>query len=599
MTDDEAPQFAADPGAWGIEPGYHDVDDVWHQAPSETIATFLDVMGAGPDQPEGPPGLAHDNPVWVVKAGEQVRADGRWEVRTEGGATMEVEHRLPDLPLGYHSLTRLEDGRQVRLIVSPGRCHLPENLRIWGWAVQLYGLRSATSAGIGDLDDLRRLGQWSSSQGARMLLTNPLHAPLPGLPQEASPYFPSSRCFRSPLYLRVDGVADPSPACPRIDRDAVWEAKMTVLEKEFADFRDTPSFQRYRADMGATLDGYARFCALSEVYGRPWTQWPADMRSPSASGVADFAADPDTARRVLFHSWLQWRLDEQLATAGSEIGLVQDLAIGVDPGGADAWMWQDVFALGVRVGAPPDEFNSAGQDWGLPPFDPWRLRLARYEPFIQTVRAGLRHAGGLRFDHVMGLFRLFWIPEDGTAADGTYVRYPWAEMLDIIALESVRAAAYVVGEDLGTVEPWVREELAERAVLSYRLLWFEDEPPREWPAQALAAVTTHDLPTLAGAWNRSDPGEGVDVMREHLQGFLDLPDDTPVEEVVPITYSLLAEAPSAIVTATLEDVTLTEERPNRPGTVDPENWSRPLPCTLEELMANPLAAVVAETLNQR
>src|SRR5439155_18997899 len=217
------------------------------------------------------------------------------------------------------------------------------------------------------------------------------------------------------------------------------------LEAEFGAFRPTPSFQRYRVDMGETLERYARFCALSERCGRPWMAWPANVRSPTGSGVEDFAADPDNARRVTFHAWLQWRLDEQLAMAGSETSLVQDLAIGVDPAGADSWMWQDSYARGVRVGAPPDEFNSAGQDWGLPPFDPWRLRMALYEPFIQTVRAGFRHAGGLRFDHVMGLFRLWWIPEDGSPTDGVYVRYPAKEMLDILALESVRAAAYVVG----------------------------------------------------------------------------------------------------------------------------------------------------------
>jgi 4-alpha-glucanotransferase len=463
-------------------------------------------------------------------------------------------------------------------------------------------LLSSSSAGIGDLRDLRTLAQWASGQGAGMLLVSPLHASLPGLPQERSPYYPSSRCYRNPMYLRVaglDGVCEGGDRVTRIDRDAVWDLKLPMLEKEFEAFRGSPSFDRYRAEQGRTLERYAIFCALSELHGRPWQEWPADVRSPGSSGVAEFVADPDTARRIEFHAWLQWKLDEQLAAAGSEIPLVHDLAIGVDPSGADAWQWQDAFNLGVRVGAPPDEFNTAGQDWALPPLDPWRLRAALYEPFIQTVRAGFRHAGGLRVDHVMGLFRLYWIPEGGSPEDGTYVRYPWTELLDILALESVRAAAYVVGEDLGTVEPWVRDELASRNVLSYRLLWFEENPPREYPAQALAAVTTHDLPTIVGAWTRSDPGAGVDVLRSRLADYIGLSDDTPVDDVVLASYALLAEAPSAVVTATLEDAVGAVPRPNMPGTTIDTNWSVPLPETLEELMVDPRAEAIAETLKLR
>src|SRR2546423_3237229 len=372
-----------DPSAWGIQPGYHDVAGNWHDAQRDTVEELMRVMGA--QGQDGPPGLSHDNPVWVVNVGEPVRADGRWEVTTEGGATMEVEDRLPELPLGYHWLTRLEDGRRVRLIVSPGRCHLPEGLRTWGWAAQLFALRSEESWGIGDLGDLRRLGRWAAGQGAGMCLVNPLHAALPGLPQEPSPYFPSSRCFRHPLYLRVEGDADAGRALNQsahIDRDAVWEAKLAQLERQFKDFGGSPSFDRYRAEHGEVLERYATYCAIAEVHDRMWPSWPEELRRPESPAVARFADERED--RVRFHAWLQWHIDEQLSGAGSEIGLMQDVAIGVDPSGADAWMWQDVFALGVRVGAPPDEFNRAGQDWGLPPFDPWRLRLARYQPVIPT-----------------------------------------------------------------------------------------------------------------------------------------------------------------------------------------------------------------------
>ncbi|HMC51239.1 MAG TPA: 4-alpha-glucanotransferase [Acidimicrobiales bacterium] len=514
-----------DPADWGIERGYHDVAGAWREAPESTIAALLAGMGAG-EGASRPPGSGADSPVRVVPAGEPVPASGRWDLLLEDGSRVEVEGEVgPDLPLGYHELHSLDDGRRVRLIVSPRRCHLPAGLRTWGWAVQLYSLRSSASWGMGDLADLRELGAWSAELGAGMALLNPLHAPLPGLPQQTSPYYPSSRCWRSPLYLRVEevpGAAGPAVELEqlaaagralnedrRVDRDAVWRLKLEALEGAWARFtavsghRDGltgssahEAFARFCQEGAGPLAGYATFCALSEVHGRPWWSWPADVRHPEGNGVLSFVTRH--RQRVRFHQWLQWLVDRQLAAAGRAVGLVQDLAVGVDPAGADAWLWQEAFAPGVRVGAPADEFNTQGQDWGIPPFDPWRLRMARYEPFVQAVRSGLRHSAGLRVDHVMGLSRLFWIPPDGGPAEGTYVRYPSAELLDILALESERAGAFVVGEDLGTVEPWLRQELQARDMLSYKLLWFEPLPPQGWPERSVAAVTTHDLPTMAG-----------------------------------------------------------------------------------------------------
>jgi 4-alpha-glucanotransferase len=295
------------------------------------------------------------------------------------------------------------------------------------------------------------------------------------------------------------------------------------------------------------------------------------------------------------------------------VGLVQDLAIGCDPSGADAWLWQDAFADGQRVGAPPDLFAADGQDWGLPPFDPWRLRARAFSPFIDIVRAGLRHAGGLRVDHVMGLFRLFWIPVGRPAVDGCYVRYPWQELLDVLALESVRAGAFCVGEDLGTVEPWVREELAERGVLSTRLLWFEEDPPGpSWPAGSMAAVTTHDLPTVVGAWTGADVQDQrtaglavaeapVEDLATKLAGWAGLRRDAPPDEAVRAAHRLLAEAPSAVVTATLDDALGVDCRPNLPGTTDDQrpNWRVPLPMVLEEIEDDPLVLEVARLLSSR
>jgi 4-alpha-glucanotransferase len=584
---------------WGIEPGYHDYKGEWRQAPASTIDALREAMG-----PPGVPGGSA--PVVFARPGQAV--DGRQVVLEDGGSVDVPDGVLPpETPFGYH---RLDDGRL--LVVSPGQCWLPSHLHTWGWAAQLYATRSHHSWGIGDLGDLRRLGRWSAGLGAGMVLINPLHAPLP-LSQEPSPYFPSSRCFRNPIYLSMAGERPDEAARLNeqriIDRDAVWRLKSAALASAFHGFVSDPAFEAFVASGGETLHGYAVFCALSEEHEGGWPQWPSEYRHPSSPAVARFAAE--RADRVRYHQWLQWLVDDQLADAGREVPVVQDLAIGCDPAGADAWLWQDAFALGVRVGAPPDEFNTLGQDWGLPPFNPWRLREAAYEPFIQTLRWGFRHGGGLRADHVMGWFRLYWIPEGAGPAEGTYVHYPHRELFDIVALESHRAAAYVVGEDLGTIEDWMRHELYERNVLSYRLLWFEPGPPPTYPERALAAVTTHDLPTVAGMWTGADleelralglePNvESTKAIRRRLQEWLGLADDAPVSDVIVGAHSLLAEAPSAIVTATLDDALAVQERPNVPGTTDERpNWCLALPKPLEELEVDPLALHVADALRAK
>lgn len=593
----------ADAEAWGVSPGYHDYKGDWIEPPREAVDAILAAMGAGDgaDGPERPPDVPD---LRFARPGDEV---GHGELRLEDGTTLPLDDgRLPpDTPIGYH---RLDD---TTLVVSPGACCLPPGLRTWGWAVQLYAARSHDSWGMGDLADLERLARWSARQGAGMLLLNPLHASLPTV-QTASPYYPSSRCFRNPVYLRPPGTAPPGLNDDRvIDRDAVWAAKLPVLQQAFEAEVDRAGadFERFCKESGETLAHYAAFCAISEVHGAPWQDWPDELRHPHGDAVRRFAHEHRD--KVRFHQWLQWQVDCQLADAGRHLDLMQDIAIGCDPAGADAWLWQDAFAEGVRVGAPADEFNRQGQDWGLPPFDPWELRKLHYEPFIQIVRACFRHAGGIRFDHVMGLFRLFWIPPGMSAKEGTYVRYSHHELLDILALESVRANAYVVGEDLGTVEDFVREELYRRQILSYRLLWFEPEPPYRYPERALAAVTTHDLPTIAGMWSASDLAEqerlgldpnveGTRAIHERLQDWLNLPEDAPVEEVVVGAHGLLGEAPSAIVTATLDDAVLAEERPNIPGTTDERpNWSLALPKAIEEIESDPLVARVVEAIRDQ
>jgi len=290
---------------------------------------------------------------------------------------------------------------------------------------------------------------------------------------------------------------------------------------------------------------------------------------------------------------------------------MQDLPIGVDPDGADAWIWQDIISLEAGVGAPPDEFNTQGQNWGLPPYIPNKLRAAAYRPFRETIRAAFRHGGGLRIDHVMGLLRLFWIPQGMSPADGAYVRYNADEMLAIVALESVRAKACVVGEDLGTVEKSTREKLAAHRIMSYRLLWFEKEHPREFPREALAAVSTHDLPTVRGLWTGSDlkkqralglkPNEeGTREIHDRLQRMANLRPEAPPEEVIAGAYALLAEAPSRILTAALDDAAAVDERPNIPATTAEQNanWSIALPVPLEELIEHDLPRKIAGSLRR-
>jgi 4-alpha-glucanotransferase len=608
----------ADLREWGIEPAYRGGDGRWHEAPRSTIHAIAASMGADRDDVDGPEA---EPAVRVVRGGEQVSIPGSWDLTLEDGTAVVFEARLPSsLPLGYHQMRRWSDGHGVRLIVAPRRCPLPSEHRAWGWAVQLPALRSARSWGIGDLADLRSLAAWSAAQGASIVLVSPLHAGRPGFPQEASPYFPSSRCWRNPLYLRVDEVRGveaidvdgPAGLNTRrlIDRDRIWRVKLGALERAWDRFGGDANFDQYCEREGSLLGDWAAYCALFEVHGRGWSQWPEDVRHPLAAGVRDFAERH--RRRVGFHKWLQWLLDRQLASAGARLSLVQDVAVGFDPGGADAWIWQDVIARGMAIGAPPDAFNRLGQNWGLPPFDPWRLRAAGYEPFIRTVRANLRHAGGLRVDHVMGLFRQYWVPEGADPRDGAYVRYPWDDLLGILALESERAGAFVVGEDLGTVEPFVRDELSKRDVLSSRVVWFEERGPADFPERSLASISTHDLPTLAGMWTGSDLSAqsrlglepdvaAVDAVRSRLANLLAVPADARPDEVVVAAHRLLAEAASVVVAASLEDALGVEERPNMPGTTDDAwpNWSLALPVPLETALSDPGVLAVARVLAGR
>jgi 4-alpha-glucanotransferase len=551
------------------------------------------------------------------------------------------------LPLGWH---RLETARgELPVVVTPDRLSAQPQ-RDWGWMVQLYALRSQGSWQVGDLADLESLVRWSGSRGGGLVLVNPLHAVAPGTPMQPSPYYPASRRWTNPVYLRVEQLDAYATASAqtrdkvdalrignegdRIDRDIAWTAKLAALELLWADQQPEVAVD------DPALTDFATWCALCEVHGNDWRQWPEDLRRPDSPAVA--RARADLLDRVRFHAWLQLLCDDQLSRgqtaareAGMSVGVVHDLAVGADPGGADAWALQDALALSARVGAPPDTFNQQGQDWGLPPWHPRRLADLGYAPLRDMVRSLVRHAGGVRIDHVLGMFRLWWIPEGQSARDGTYVRYDADALLGVIALEAERAGAVVVGEDLGTVPPEVRTALADRGVLGSSVLWFErDEadagetgeltPPANWREAATASVTTHDLPTALG-WLR---GEHVRVRAE--LGLLDDPEaelrswqaeraelldylvasgaldsvDAAEDELVRALHLLLAGTPSRYVLAAPGDAVGDVRQPNLPGTVDEyPNWRLPVadsdgrPLLLDELLADPRVERLAAELD--
>ncbi|MEU2431374.1 4-alpha-glucanotransferase [Streptomyces sp. NPDC007861] len=575
------------------------------------------------------------------------------------------------LPPGIHRLDVRTPGRakaRATLVVAPEAVAQPEG-RVHGFLVQLYSLLSGKSWGMGDLGDLGELAAWSGrALGTGFVQVNPLHAAVPGAPTDPSPYRPSSRRFPDPVHLRIEDVPEYAYVTGQdrirldtlvekaaqlrtavldkgalIDRDAVWELKLQALElvlriplgpgrrAEYCDFL---------AAQGQALDDHATWCALAEVYGSEWHGWPAGLRDPRSTETA--RARSELMDRVDFHCRLAWLTDEQLGAAsraardaGMAVGIVHDLAVGVHPGGADAWAQQDAFAAGMSVGAPPDAFNARGQDWGLPPWRPDTLAAGGYAPYRDLLRGLLRHAGALRLDHVMGLFRLWWVPSGAEPTEGTYVRYDAEAMLAVLVLEAHRAGAIVIGEDLGTVEPGVREALSRRGVLGTSVLWFERDwtgdgrplSPESWREGCVATATTHDLPSTAarltgghvalrhrlGLLTRPLEQESTDDSAEVAEwlGYLSrlgmLPEGRFDEQGgIRAVYRFLLGTPARMVGVWLPDAVGDRRPQNLPGTWDQyPNWRLPVadadgrPLTLEELAASPRLHALMDVFRAR
>lgn len=553
----------------------------------------------------------------------EVAADGQ---RNPEGVHLErLAARIPaDTPVGWHTLeVGGAEPAQCALVVTPQRLTTADRLpRSWGLMAQLYSVRSRSSWGIGDLHDLGSLAETAAGQGAGFILINPLHAAQPKPPVEPSPYLPATRRFVNPLYLRVEDVPEASGIALEntfhdanletgiLDRDAVFAAKLQALERVFAVPRSAErqrQFEAFRTREGDGLADFALWCALAETLPEGAPEWsdPAFIDSRRHA----------LGHRIEFHQWLQWLCDEQLEAAqrtaldaGMDLGIVHDLAVGVHPAGADAWALADVLASGVSVGAPPDMFNQQGQDWSQPPWHPSRLAESGYAAYRDMLRTILRHAGGIRVDHILGLFRLWWIPAGAAPGDGAYVYYDREALIGILVLEAERAGVVVIGEDLGVFEPGVQDYLAERGILGTSILWFEYDggtprPPEHYRRSCLTSVTTHDLPPTAGYL----AGEHVDL-RESL-GLLSRPveeeraaDRAAQEAVLSLVrsrvpssaqhdgagaaseqgtvealHAFITQTPSVLLGVALTDAVGERRTQNQPGTANEyPNWRIPL-----------------------
>ena len=663
---DEALREAAT--AFGVQQEFWDIFGRQHRTSADTNQAILTAVGMDCSSTETlRQSMARRRekgevrllpPVLVVSENEPMTflekiGDLQFEVIAENGE----RHIGPGfkLPLGYHEL-RVggspggdRGAFTTRLIVTPDRAVLPSAEKQAGLGVMLYGLRSNRNWGCGDFRDLRELIDWAvPALRVSFIALNPLHAIHNRRPYNTSPYLPNSIFYRNFLYLDVEAIPGFDRIRQRFEDGETRAARVFARESPTVEYEIVASLKRRALEMifdacppardcqtwieeeGALLRLYATYCALDEHLHAAnsdlwvWPDWPEEYRDPASPAVHQFAAEHET--EILFHGWLQWQIDRQLAAvqahalkAGMSIGLYHDLALATDRCGSDLWAHRAFFVPGCRVGSPPDDFSPTGQDWSFPPPNSEQHREDGYRLFTQSIRKTLRHGGALRIDHVMRLFRLFWIPPGHDPMEGAYVRDHPEDLVRILALESVRNNAVIIGEDLGTVEPEVRETLARFGILSYRLFYFERigdtfRAPSEYPAQALVSTTTHDLPTITGFW------EGIDIAARLGVGAIDeasfqaqsasraqdkqrlldalfaahlLPDsferraDLIPELTGELHYAImgyLATTPSALWLVNQEDMTKEPEQQNLPGTTSEyPNWSRKMHWSLEDL----------------
>ena len=610
-----------------------------------------------------PPGSRASDGRWrmevQLESGEVLARDGRWSGRRAFTIALPA-----GLPPGYHTITlSLHAGRrewrdEQTLIAAPPACLSPDEVigadRVFGLTANLYTLRGATNWGIGDFSDLAALAEWAAASGAEFIGVNPLHAIL-DRGTDISPYSPISRLFRNPIYIDVSRV-------PELEWAPIVRERLATpeLQSELEALRESPSvqYEQVMAVKGLVLDAlhqvfeervrgsgsgrarqfadyvtmhepqlsrFALWMAIGERQSSfDWRTWPAELRAYTSEATQTAARE--LAPRVAFHRWLQFETDRQLGAAGARagaagmrLGLYQDLAIGVSPSGADAWMFPDLFVHGASIGAPPDPYAADGQNWGLPPLDPRALQRTGYRYFIECVRSAFAHAGALRIDHVMGLFRLFWIPEGRPGTAGAYVRYPAHDLLGVLALESARHHAIVVGEDLGTVPRGVPAALARKGVLSSSVLLFERDrrgrfkPASSYPSLALATANTHDLPTITGFWDERDiatraavglmvADEAVArarrerdeertmlVARLAADGVLEVP-KAPASpaELRGAIHAFLCRTPSRLVGLALDDLAGELDPVNVPGVSQDKHasWTRKMRQPLEVIMSS-------------
>jgi 4-alpha-glucanotransferase len=565
---------------------------------------------------------------------------------------------LGTVPLGHHRVTIEPHDSVTTLIVTPAGCHLPDTARrYWGAALQLYLLRSQRNFGIGDFSDLAALAVPLARRGCDVIGLNPLHAPFPDDPEHASPYSPASRLLLNPLnidlgslpevqssprataFLASDATAREIERCRGADileYKPVAALKQRVLELAFADWISAGAEQRelakFRAERGTTFERHCLYFALRAhmlaegLAPGDWHRWPQPYQDSRAAVVARFAGTHADA--VTFFAWQQWLADRQLAAAATaagsmSVGLYRDLAVGSDASGAETWAERELVLDGLSIGAPPDALSASGQDWGLPPPHPQKMRAGAYRNFIELTRANMRHAGALRIDHVMGLARLFVIPHGLPATEGAYLEYPFEELLGVLALESARARCVIIGEDLGTVPPGFRERLAAAQILSYRVVRFENEwgsnrpiKPQHYPPLSVAVFGNHDLPTLRGWWDGTD----IDLEREYGGAHGDeaearrrreadkeallallreqglLTDPSSFEELAVAVHRLLGRTQSLLSVAQLDDMLAEREPVNSPSARRYPNWRRRHSVPLEDLVSVPLFERIAAAL---